>query len=147
MANYYATARSNYVKVADMEGLQKALNGCDVNIVEGSPNDPTTAGKHALLSNSEDGWSSFLPTKTDDPYEETENFDFHIHVMPFIEEGEVMVIMEVGNEKMRYSVGEAAAFVRIGKEVKEVCVSLDSIYDLAASEFAIERNQITPAEY
>ncbi len=79
------------------------------------------------------------------PDEELE-FSWNL-LMPFIKEGEVLVAMESGAEAMRYIGGYAEAFVRRGNEVKSVSVSLHDIYKKAASEFGVDEDAISVAEY
>ena len=76
-------------------------------------------------------------------------FDWETCVMPFVAEGEVLVTMEAGAEKLRYIVGVAAAFVRVGTEVMSTALSLNDIYAQAVDEFgaAVALKDIDPCEY
>lgn len=139
MANYYAAARSNSVHIDDMAGLIQALNPfSDLKITEDTPD----SGLYCILC--EEGWPGF---GIDDDDMEVE-FDPLKHIVPFIREGEVFVMMEVGHEKLRYLVGFANAYCRAADgEVLQWGVSIDDIYSAAAREFGVDRDSINPAQY
>lgn len=138
MANWYGAARSNYVTISDMEGLKAAISPFELEIAESSHGsyDPV---KFCLLAG-EEGWPIWSP---DGGIE----FDFKTHVMPFVIEGEVLVIMEAGAEKKRYVTGYAGAYVRHGDTVRATFLSLNDIYAQAATAFGIGQDKITFAEY
>lgn len=139
MANYYCSARTNYVKLTDVEALKKSLNpfGCTVS----SSN--INADMHCILGNSEDGFSITV----DDEDDQFTEFDFKKHVMPFVQEEEVLVIIEIGNEKLKYLTGEATALIRRGEVIDKTNISLDYIYNIAAERFGKPQGTITVAEY
>ena len=58
--------------------------------------------------------------------------------------GEVAVFQSIGNEKLRYVNGVAVA---INADGDRVTVTLDDIYDLAATTFNTPREQIRAAVY
>lgn len=161
MGTYCATARTNYVTPTDKKALEASIEGFDILISGESISD-----KVCLISE-EGGWNirrereeeesdlqeepqqsgSKEPVRAlpqNDPYED---FSFEEHVMPFVKEGEVLVAMEVGNEKSRYVVGVAQAFVREGQEVKSFRLNLDDVYKLAAEQFNKSVGDITYATY
>lgn len=74
-------------------------------------------------------------------------FDFAIHVMPFVKSGEVVVVMETGAEKLRYLVGHATAYIRSGEAIMDTHVSIDDIYAKAAEQFKTPLDRISRAEY
>ena len=125
MANYYATARSNYFKVKDLEAFSawcESVGG--LQIIHGSED------KQGLVFLTVDemdggGW----PTSRINPEtEEPEDLDFLVELSKHLEPGWVAIIMEVGSEKLRYLNGWAAA---VNPEGKTKEVSLDHIYKLA----------------
>jgi len=139
MSNWYGTARSNTFTVVDMDGLKQALSPfADIEIRE-------RAGKVCLLVTDGDygGWPSCVFTENEEEHE----FDPAVCVMPYVKEGEVVVFMEAGAEKLRYITGNAQAFIRKDSTVTSVSISLDDIYHMAAEKFGLDVGQINVAEY
>ena len=141
MANWYGAARSNYFQVSDMPGLTASLENTDVSIHSNSD-----GSLHCLLveSSGDGDWPSFVETAAD---EDEVEFDFEVHVMPFVADGEVVVTMVAGHEKLRYITGAACAYVRRGEVVTECHLLLNDIYDLAVEELGVTRNEITECSY
>lgn len=135
MASWSGAARSNWVRVADLEGLKKSLDNWSISVQEDGD------GRVAFFS-TVGGWPSFSEDETGDEIE----FTFSEVVMPYIAEGEVLVVMEAGYERLRYLTGVAAAFVRRGDTVENKVVELFDIYEKAASAFAVPVAQINRAE-
>lgn len=141
MANWYGSARSNYVLVEDMQGLKDALEPFkDISIEQGS--------KHGFCfivdKNSDSGaWPSSI--YLDDDRDEEVEFDPAVHITPYLEDGEILVMQEVGAEKLRYLTGYAQAFK--AKTGECVGVSIESIYKLAANAFGVDVESISRAEY
>lgn len=137
MSDWYGGSRTNYVKIKDMDGLKKALEPFDLEIVE----DRDSPNSIALLPNSEYGdWPTWAYTEDGEEIE----LDPVGHICPFMEEGQVLVIMEAGAERLRYISGWAQAFTWDGRFVE---VSLHQIYEKAAQEFGVPLTTITPASY
>lgn len=125
MANYSAAARSNYVTVADIPSLEKVLKKHYIDVVT---NDD---GKVALFDNTGEGFDN--------------DFDFKEVVMPYINEGEVFVIVETGSFESAQLVGYAHAYIRQGKRVKTRYLQLSDIYSLAAAKFGVSVETISEA--
>jgi hypothetical protein len=140
MANYYGSARSNYVTIIDREGLDKALAPFDRPGIRRSE-----SGKSAFMGNDPDS-GSFTSWGIGENGEDLE-FSWEKHVMPYVAEGEVLVIMEAGAEKLRYIVGVSVAFIRRGDKVQSIFVDIESIYKKAAKKFGVPRAEITDATY
>ena len=140
MANYYGYARSNYVRIIDEEGLVKSLEGLSVKVYLSQDNPELSC----LLCDNESGW---MTARYDEESGEETEFSFEKDVMPFIAEGEVLIVQEIGNEKLRYLVGQSVAFVRKGDTVQSIGIGMDNIYELASKEFEIPADQITQATY
>ena len=142
MANWYGAARSNYFRVSDLLGLDAVLQNTSITIC------PNADGSlHCLLvegSSEDGGWPSFVQIAA---YEDEVEFDFAVHVMPFDADGEVVVTMQSGHEKLRYVDGHAHAYVRRGEVVTECQLSLNDIYYLAAEKLGVTRNEITECCY
>lgn len=145
MANWYGAARSNYVKIVDREGLERALEPFDIewwNDQEGK-----TAFSCSATSNG--GWPSvgYVIVDTEDMEEEMEEeveFCFQTHVVPYMADGEVLVVMEAGSEKLRYITGAACAFTK-GED--PLYLDLSDIYRKASEEWDISTADISKASY
>ncbi len=135
MADWYGAARSNYVRVTDLEALKKSLGDFDITIVEQAD------GRVALLSSDEyGGWPSSCYGEDGDEIE----FSFEEHVVPFLRDGEILITMDSGAENLRYVTGSAQAYNRDGL----VCtVDIEDIYELAAGKLGINKSAIPPCRY
>lgn len=136
MANWYGTARTNYVKVQDFEGLKNSLQKFDITIEK----HPLQEAYACLIPSTEDG--DFPSYVWDEDTDKEVSFSFEDDVMPYIEEDEVLVMQVAGAEKHRYISGYSAAFVRTGSDVESVHVNMNEIYDKAAQAFGIQQNCI-----
>ena len=138
--NYTGTARSNYVKLKDFDGLVNALEPFPISI------EKRVDGTVCLLSQDSGGWPSEPWDGGEDEDEDggrpSEYFDPLTHLCPFLEDGQVIVLMEVGNEGYRYLVGAATAYTWDGRHIS---ISIDQIYEQAESLFSV--SGITHAEY
>jgi hypothetical protein len=124
MAQWIGIARTNYVKVQDLEGLTQKLKDTEIRLTEGHAEHK---GMYALIAGAGDGW----PTTVFDAAHEDGEWEFSLQedVVPFLAPGQVFVAMEVGFEKERYVTGNAVAFnTTTGKLLQ---VNLNDIYDLA----------------
>lgn len=121
MANYYASARSNYFRVKDDDAFLDAMTPFEV---EASKDND---GRWLLIDVSGDanGWPFVVFDEATDEYED---IHFPEVVAPHLADGEVCILMEVGREKLRYLSGYAIAFNNKGEEKR---VSLNDIYELA----------------
>lgn len=126
MANYIPIARSNYFKVKDVAAFKARFNGMQGMEVTMSDDD-TMVG--LLCTEGEGAWPSDL---FNDRTEEYESYDFIEDLRSHLVPGEVVVLMEVGYEKMRYVVGVAQAFTDTGEVI---VVTLDDIYNMAKEKF------------
>ena len=123
MANYYAECRSNYVKAKNPKRFKEFLSEYDVEIIEDSEE------RIGFISNAEEG----IPQLINDEGEHTDTYlDNDERLSRHLAEGEVLVIYEIGREKMRYLIGLAVAVNWDGR----VChISLDDIYSRAEANF------------
>ncbi len=121
MANYYASARSNYFRVKDLAAFRAAMTPLSVEVV-GNDDDPQQV---ALLSDDEAGWPSGY-------WDEASDTDVEVDVAELVAghlaDGWVAVFMEAGHEKLRYVAGCATAINAAG-QVRQI--RLDDIYGLA----------------
>ena len=135
MANYMGWARSSYVKVKDKEAFRAFLDrfGGAVEMIEDDK------GRVGFLA-PEGIPSTYMP---DDTSQEAEDVDFVSELAAHLTGNEVVIVMEVGYEKMRYLVGYAIA-INNKKERREI--DLAQIYE-TAKQLTRKPKRITRAEY
>lgn len=147
--NSIAKARTNFIKIEDIEGLQESLAIFPEIIIEPHQDEPDY---HMLYVDNHDGaWPSHgeieHKTEGDDFYIEEVDFRFEEHVMPFVAEGEVLVLQEIIYEGLRYVSGGSSAYMREGNEIKEAHVNMEEIYEKAAQAFGVVQDAIAPCQY
>lgn len=134
MGTYYGTARSNYVRVKDAAAFRAFIGSFpDLELQEHE------AG-FVFYAAGDHGWDF----SRDDDAEEMDVEAFAEALSEHLAEGQVAVLIEVGNEKLRYLTGSALAVDWRGNTVD---VSLFSIYEKAATVFRVDPETITAAEY
>ena len=113
MANYYASARTNYFRVKDIEAFTEEVEKYDLEVVNESKED----GLVALFvpDSSDDGsfpWCDYYTEDADgDEIPWADIFARHL------QENSVVIIQEVGSEKLRYFGGLAVAYNSKGEEI------------------------------
>ena len=142
MANWYGAARSNYVLIKDLKALVDALDPWPISIHKKHKDDSDNNVLVCFLSEDQDsgGWPSTTWDEDDNEIE----FDAAELICPHLVEGQVLVMMEAGAEKLRYITGQAVAF---NHEGDYVAVNLNDIYEAAAGAFDVSEASITRAEY
>jgi hypothetical protein len=132
MANWYGSARSNYVRVKDRETFMAwAQSLPDIEVVE-------QEGAFALLATSEDGgWPSFRRGE-DQEAQGDESIDLAAEIAGHLAPGEVCIFQQIGAEKLRYLSGSAMAVNSAGETLQ---ISIDDIYTLVR-----ERWNVSPSE-
>ena len=138
MTNWSGASRTNYVHYTDKAALVKALEGFQIDMVF-SEQEGTV-----MFMDSRFGEGDWPSSRIVDGMQE--DFSFEEHIMPFVQEGEVLVCMQSGSEGHRYITGSAEAYVRKGGVLLVTSITLDDIYERAAREFDIE-TEINVAEY
>lgn len=139
MANFTGVERSNYVKFKPekLEEVREYLEQFDVEL---SPESDQSEAYCLLASSYSEGVFSSLSVNEND-----EEIELELkRVAEQMEEGQVLVVMLAGYEKMRYVVGEAEAWNWKGESVY---VSLSDIYKKAAEEFQVDVASITDCSY
>ena len=141
MANYYATARSNYFAVKDETAFREWAESIGLMVFEPTHTTVTADGidRFAIAPGDGDecGW---FCTRYDEESDEHEDVDLTKELSAHLRDGEVAILMEVGSEKLRYLCGYATAVNSVGKTVS---MSLEGIYARAAKL----GTHITRAEY
>jgi hypothetical protein len=127
MANYYASARTNYFAVTDLEAFKAELESktSSVQVVSKEQDGLTLV---ALLGSDDDG--AGFPFDYEDEDGEYVELDWAEIFKAHLEDGWVAIIMESGAEKLRYIAGYAVAYNSKGETV---AINLDQIYEKAKS--------------
>lgn len=141
MANYYATARSNYFKVKDLKAFKKRAEELYLEVID----QKTEAGEtlYGIMAEDGDGWPTVRDTNESER-PDGEEVDFPAELANHLAPGEVAVLMQAGSERRRYLTGPAVAVTSDGRRSEIV---LDNIYEQASREFGIPEDVITRAEY
>lgn len=116
MANYEATARSNYFAVRDRDAFAAFCNKYDLKVFENQ-------NHHGLVAFAANGCSGINFNDDEDPFA-----DFDRRLSTLLDDGQVCVYQEVGQETGRYVTGYACAVNWLG-DVE--IISLDDIYQNA----------------
>ena len=134
MANYYASARSNYFRVKDSQAFEAWVNSVGNLGIFTKDNAGETL--YAIYDNGGDscGWPSYN-------FDEDTEIDLTADLAEHLVDGEVAVLIEVGAEKLRYLVGCAVA-VRSDGEV--IHLNLNTIYQTVKDQWGVTT---TEAEY
>lgn len=138
MPDFNGKSRSNYVRIADMAGLEAALEpfGNEIEIV--------THGSEPNCVMFEGTEGGMMPGSVTDHDGNDIEFDPATHICPFMKEGQVLVLMGAGSENLRYISGHAEAYAWDGRYTG---FNLNKIYEMAAKEFGIEQSHIAEASY
>jgi hypothetical protein len=139
MANYYASARSNYFKVKDAEAFKTwAASLPGLGVIEKPDDAEENPAWFAIYS--DDGDSGSWPYWTTNEDGEDIEIDLPAELSEHLQEGEIAVLIEVGAEKLRYLCGHAVAVNWAGETE---FLSLDRIYDLAFERWGIQPTDAT----
>ena len=133
MGTYIAECRSNYVRAKNPKRLKDVLGEYELQIIE---DDDERIG---FISQYQEG----VPRHIDNDGEYSDMYiDDDPRIPKLMAEGEVLVIIEIGQDKMRYLRGYAVAVNWDGR----VChSSLEDIYSMAGANFGTK--PATLAEY
>ena len=135
MANYNATARSNWFKVKPtFDAWVESIPDIDVQIRDGFV---------AIFGADCDTRCFPSQRLVEDKTGDVDYEDIYLaeELAPHLEDGEIAVLMEAGAEKQRYIGGWAIA---VHSDGRVVSINLNDIYGLAEKEFG---KRPTPAEY
>jgi hypothetical protein len=126
MANYYGSARTNYFRVKDIEAFKAEVEAYPLVVVSRDDNPDFIA---LFISDDDDEgsfpWCDYYTEDAEgDEINWTEIFGRHLQV------NSVVIIQEVGNEKLRYFGGIAVA---INSKGEEITININSIFDQATA--------------
>jgi hypothetical protein len=126
MANYYASARTNYFAVKDVELFEKAMEKIPgIEVIKREQDGIVLVG---LLASDDDG--SFPIFVWNEELDQDEELDWEQIFADHLQDDWVAVMMEVGHEKLRFLNGYTIAY---NNKKETVGISLDGIYGLAKS--------------
>ncbi|MBN8461185.1 MAG: hypothetical protein J0M04_25455 [Verrucomicrobia bacterium] len=130
MANYYATARSNYFAVKDEAAFRAWAGNLGLTVLEPDHRAKSTDGIRRFgIAPGNNGDSGAWPAHVwDDETTDYTEIDLTAQLAPHLGDGEVAVLMEVGHEALRYVTGSAVAVNASGRTVS---IDLGSIYRTA----------------
>ena len=140
MADWYGAARTNSVKIKDMEGLKKSLEPFPTIEIYPRANDKDLVAFMVSRDYDYGGWPGFGSIENEDGSENEIEFSFSELVVPFMAEGEVLIAQEIGHEKLRYVTGYAEAYSWDGRHC---AININDIMDKAAKEFGVDRATIS----
>lgn len=132
MANWYGTSRSNYVRVKDVDAALASLE--PYNDARKHPTHPD----FIMISGEDDGAFNTLN------YEDDTELDWSEWAKEHLCEGQVLILMEAGAEKLRYVSGWAAAYSWTGESLT---ISLEDIYKRIQDEWALDMSQVADCSY
>lgn len=134
--NFNIAGRSNYVKVKDHAGLSKSLSIFSHLSLESGKD-----GKYCIIAEYDSPFSQSAYIDDEEGGETEVEFDAQTHIMPFLEDNEIFVIMEVQNDKLRWLFGYAEAY----RGDKMLSVNLEHIYRMIEKEWGTD--EYTTAQY
>lgn len=127
MANYSASARTNYFAVTDIQAFRDDV--AKIPGIQLGESDKDGVSLWALYSNDPDG-AGWIWNVWNEETDEDEEYDWGAFFQRHLEPDWVAIIIEVGAENLRYLNGFAVAYNSKGRKVE---ISLDEIYDRALS--------------
>ena len=140
MANYYATARSNYFRVKDPQKFEEWCNEIGVQMITKEEKKKKGTIVHCgFLCNGDDSGSMPYYVYNQETGEERD-ITIEKELAEHLMDDEVAILMETGAEEMRYLTGYAIA---INSKGETNSIGLEDIYDMAKK---LGKN-ITRAEY
>jgi hypothetical protein len=158
MANFYGSARTNYAGFnADKVSLVKDI-ACafSIEVFEKDeklgffPSDNSDNGmfpSYVYISDASEAQQFQKAGLLDDEDEDFEGREIEFSwdlITQYLNDGEVLVVQEVGAEKLRYLSGYASAYTNKGM-VKSI--SIDDIYGAVSAETGIDVDSISTCEY
>lgn len=132
MSNMNFAARSNCVKIKDLEGLKKSLKPFEHLLIEEQQNE-----RYCILANNYDSFFQTATITVNEEFEETAEIELdpQIHIIPYLEDKEILIVMEVANDKLRYIYGTSYAYM---KDRGRICVDLDHIHRLIEERWSTD---------
>lgn len=139
MADFYATSRSNYVLVKNVDAAIASLKNYDIPIHR----HPTNKNAIMLAGCEADGTFSF--SYTDDETNENVHLDLPEWASTHLVEGQVLVMVSAGAEKLRYISAWAEAYTWKG-EIVTVDL-LDVLFSKVYEKLDIDAIEVADPSY
>jgi len=143
MANWYGTARSNYVRLKDPGAVRQLLaaRAAEIELQESASQPGLFVFLVGGLSDS-GGWPTVARlSASGEPDPEVDGEDFLDVMAEHLADGEVLITIEAGAEKLRYITGWAQAVRMHRGRVQRLQLSIADIYRLVQ-----RRWKVTPTE-
>lgn len=125
MANYYSMGRTNHFAVKDPDAFLAVITPI-VEFGDGDIVREERDGVDGFVLCFPDGFPSEIHDRDEDVWDIPMEIDWQGLISEHLADGEVCVIQEIGNEKLRYLTGYAFAFNNKGDGKY---IDLDQIYD------------------
>lgn len=135
MADFYATARSNYVKVKDVEKAKESLRDYGNTIHVHS-----TYPEYIMI---EGGCSGFLTLCCDDDGED-QYLLWRDWCLEHLVAGQTLILIYVGNEKLRYLAAGAEVYTWDGRQLE---VDLMNILTRGLRDIGVSLDQVALPRY
>ncbi len=119
MANWIGSARTNYFRVKDVDAFKAWAKAASLVVFEKD-------GRYG-------GWPDIV--FDDDTTDAHRDFYITHELAPHVADGEIVVCLEAGAEKLRYITGSALAFKATNGAPETIGITLDDIYDLAQAKW------------
>ena len=132
MGNYYATSRSNYVQVKDVQAVKASMEQFG-NIIH----QHSTEQNFIMIEGGDDAGFSTM-------YGEEIFLDWRQWVMEHLVPGQTLVLIYVGNEKLRYLAAGAEAYTWDGRCV---CVDMKNTLIRALLDIGVAVHLVAMPEY
>lgn len=127
MANWIGSARTNYFRIKDVDAFKAWAKAASLVVFEQD-------GRFGVYSEDEyGGWPEIV--FDDDATDAHRDFDIAYELAQHVAEGEIVVCLEAGAEKLRYITGKAIAFKATADGADKITITLDDIYELAAQKW------------
>ena len=140
MANWYGTSRTNFVRVKNVEAAKASLEDFN-NTIHTHPLQPD----FIMISGDDDGdFSTSALVDLDDGGDEEVELDWAEWAQKHLAEGQVLIMMSAGAEKLRYVSGYAKAYSWMGNELT---ITLNDIYRAIQDHWAIDMSQVADCTY
>ncbi len=136
VATYYGQGRTNTFAVRDVDAVKAALADYEIEVIERGDSQVT------LLANSEDG--DFSVWTFDDEGDTEDSVFIPDMIADHLQDGQIAVFVHSGWEKMRYMSAWGLAVHSDGRQIR---ISVDDIYAIAAKVFDVDPRLISIAAY
>lgn len=138
MANFYGTSRSNYVFVKDADAAIASLADFDINVHRHPNHD------NAIMLSGNDDDGTFSTSTLDDDGDEI-YLDFSEWAQEHLVDGQTLILVSAGAEKLRYVSAWAEAYTWRGERVD---VNLmESLYQELEKQTGISAGKVADPTY